>query len=1344
MNTPAYSRTKKQHQSEQSFSDLNIQINQKKFGIKKVRNLRKPKLTVHHTNPSGKFISGKSLVIAIGSLAIPLMTNISAQAAPLTCSSIYADVNGGTQIYSINTTTAAITAAATLPVASNVGMTLIPGATPTLYSDSVGTIHLTSTNGSTTSNNTTATFSSTYGGGLGADSSGRLFYIAKTGTAQHLWRFNTTTSPAVDMGTITGPVGDTIWPKMSPGDMMSDANGRLYYFGSDYTLASGLYTNYLYYVDANMNAHRLGSYKFTQVGIGVAFDPSGIIYTLNGSFLYKIDLTTGFSATLVGNTGNSTLIDIGSCALPTMNPNVSATKTVQNTITSQNPATIVNTNEILQYNITVSNTGNLPSDTTKFIDTIPAGSTYITGSTQLCNAAGAACTTITDVSSVAPFVGAGALVNTAGQGAGVLLPGATNNAVIKFQVKVISTGIPGTIINTGQVSYPTVAAGLPTTNIVNTTTTSVPVNFTAISGKVFEDMNYGGGAGRDYTTSGSNGRPNVRVELYSSTGSFLSTTTTDASGYYNFPVSLSTSYTVRVVNSSVSSARSGYTNSLIPVQTFRTNGLTTNIGTPDPNRVGGESPQLTDAGNGSTSLAALNTSTTTAQSITIVSVGAASVTGSDFGYNFDTIINTNDAGQGSLRQFILNSNALLNTNLDQVPNPNPALGTTAVDPAAGEEASIFMISDGLVHPGLRAGLSNLLTSGVAEIIPTTPLPVINDVGTSIDGRTQTANVGNTKTGSTGYSSTVGVPASTSLSGVPNPEVQISNNQTQSQGLNVTGNNFAARGISIYGFGNVGIDNNANILLNGSSNSVIEKSLIGTASGAVLNTIPTTGNGVRHGIAITNSATNITIQDNAIAENGVSGIYLNDASPNVYSNITIQRNEAAFNGVTDPSSGDGFTLANCTSGCTAQNNYIHDNQAYGIQDYQNQSLNITTNTINNNGVGSTETAGIMVWGSTGTQIFQNIISLNTGDGIYLARHPYVATQPLANQIKISQNSLFGNGQLGIDLAGPSTNPTIGYRTGQTPYVTANDGITGNTVSNNGMDYPVITDSTLIAGNLQVKGFVGNMLTSTTFSGAKLEFFIADNSPANQYGEVILNDGKSKSHGEGRTYLGTCVADGNSQFNCSFPTAGALGLTSAINITATAIDGNGNTSEFSAVPSTRASLLLVKRITAVTDGVTNTTTKFSGFVDDPSTLNDNHSGWPNGYLLGSIDGGIVKPGDELEYTIYFLNGGENRIAQARVCDRLNADLIFQPQFDISATSNQGILFAQGISSQYLTNISDSDRGLLSSSSIMPLNCNIASNSTINLSNNVVVVDVATSSNPLLSGERGYVKFKVKVRQ
>ncbi|MDQ6788114.1 MAG: hypothetical protein M3033_15020 [Acidobacteriota bacterium] len=72
-----------------------------------------------------------------------------------------------------------------------------------------------------------------------------------------------------------------------------------------------------------------------------------------------------------------------------------------------------------------------------------------------------------------------------------------------------------------------------------------------ISGTVFEDTNYAGGAGRSGATAGGVGRPNARVELYSSLGVFVSATTTDASGNYSFTALLPADYTIRVVNSTV-------------------------------------------------------------------------------------------------------------------------------------------------------------------------------------------------------------------------------------------------------------------------------------------------------------------------------------------------------------------------------------------------------------------------------------------------------------------------------------------------------------------------------------------------------------------------------------------------------------------------------------------------------------------------------------------------------------------------------------------------------------------------------------------------------------------------
>ncbi|MFN9028966.1 MAG: SdrD B-like domain-containing protein, partial [Betaproteobacteria bacterium] len=126
----------------------------------------------------------------------------------------------------------------------------------------------------------------------------------------------------------------------------------------------------------------------------------------------------------------------------------------------------------------------------------------------------------------------------------------------------------------------------------------------SISGTVFEDVNYGGGAGRDRDTAlaaGGSGRPGARVELYDSAGNFVAATTTDSAGAYTFSGRSAGSYTVRVVNGSVSSARAGYSAALLPVQTFRTDASSGTVSAVT-GRVGGQSPRLADAGNGSTTL----------------------------------------------------------------------------------------------------------------------------------------------------------------------------------------------------------------------------------------------------------------------------------------------------------------------------------------------------------------------------------------------------------------------------------------------------------------------------------------------------------------------------------------------------------------------------------------------------------------------------------------------------------------------------------------------------------------------------------------------------------------------
>lgn len=87
--------------------------------------------------------------------------------------------------------------------------------------------------------------------------------------------------------------------------------------------------------------------------------------------------------------------------------------------------------------------------------------------------------------------------------------------------------------------------------------TVVAVPTYSLSGTVFEDINYGGGSGRSLAASSGVVRSNARVELYNAAGNFVSTTTTDAAGLYTFSGLVAGNYSVRVVNSSVTSSRTG-------------------------------------------------------------------------------------------------------------------------------------------------------------------------------------------------------------------------------------------------------------------------------------------------------------------------------------------------------------------------------------------------------------------------------------------------------------------------------------------------------------------------------------------------------------------------------------------------------------------------------------------------------------------------------------------------------------------------------------------------------------------------------------------------------------------
>ncbi|MDO7874429.1 right-handed parallel beta-helix repeat-containing protein [Hymenobacter sp. ASUV-10] len=702
--------------------------------------------------------------------------------------------------------------------------------------------------------------------------------------------------------------------------------------------------------------------------------------------------------------------------------------------------------------------------------------------------------------------------------------------------------------------------------IFRTTGTVAPLAAT-LSGTVFEDLNFGGGAGRSMATAnavtagsavgvGTAGTPATAatVELYDASGNFVATTQTSTTagtlGQYSFSVAPATSYTVRVVNSTVRSTRTGSVAGLVPVQTY--NGTTT--------KVGGQAPEQTDAAaNTSATLASLTTGSgltgITPQSIFTLTTGASASTGVDFGFNFDLVVNTRNAGQGSLRQFILNSNALSGeTTLAQA--GSNAVGTLP----AQRETSIFMIPDGSARAGQLAGLASGLTSGVAVITPATALPAISGPNTSVDGSTQTFNINNSNNVTLGAGGTVGTTAAT-LGTVNGPEVQLVGTTAVATGIDIAsgGTGAGVYGLAIYGFGTNGNNNNSGGIRVGAGGATISRNVIGTNATAFAD-LGAGVRGVADGIRFTGGSTASTVSNNLIGYNGGKGIGVNSAT----SNVTVTNNEVRSNAKSD-ANWDGLDFEGTSNSATF--NLFIDNAGQGVDTYNSTGSNtITDNTVSGNGRGIAsgpgETPGIRIYGNSNT-VSRNVISGNYGAGV-LVNNTSATTV-------ISQNSIFNNGtvtavngavatgQIGIDLNNGNVS------TGVSPFVTLNDSGDSDGGANGLLNYPVLTTAYLSGSNLVVTGYAR--------PGSLVEFFVPGADPT--------------GFGEGQTYLGAATEGTGADTN------GGSGTYGPGNINGRA-QGTDNTNLFTfSIPLTGPQLTAVQA-----SGLTSTatlsgaTSEFSG--------------------------------------------------------------------------------------------------------------------------------------------------------
>jgi trimeric autotransporter adhesin len=834
----------------------------------------------------------------------------------------------------------------------------------------------------------------------------------------------------------------------------------------------------------------------------------------------------------------------------------------------------------------------------------------------------------------------------------------------------------------------------------------------SISGVVFEDPNYGGGAGRPLNTPTTSPRSGARVELYNAvTRAFQAFTLTDSNGAYKFDSTNVTGgivvgdYQVRVVNNTVTSSRAGYITTLMPVQTFRTDATTGTVSNVI-DRVGGENPTEIDALANTTSatLASLDTPTAEVQSITTVKVINSSVAGINFGYNFDTIVNTKNSGQGSLSQFITNSNAL---------------GGESSLPG-GYETSIFMIPNGTANPGHNSNYVNqLTTSGVAIIQLSSDLPFITGDRTKLDGSTQSANVKNgvteTNPGQISANGTAGI-LGTALASFKHPEVEIRGaapSLSEFYALTASGSFNEIKNIAF----------NAHRILVTGNNSVVEDNFMGMRADGSGDAASAGVPG--HGIEA-RTGSDITIRHNYVRVND-SGIRSNSSGP---------RFLVDSNWVDLPSSGqtntfDGVLLIGTSSDSVVQNNLVQNMKGAGLElGFGGGSLTnalIDNNTFKHNGYDATaaslEPMGVVAYSAPNSTITlsRNIITDSSGSGVIVLGGAGNATG-----IKLTKNSIFKNGiggnGLSIDLD-PNTSTTS---PGPNNYGVA-DGVTPNTgtllatLPNGGMNYPIFTKAQRLGSTLKLEGYIGNNSAGNPiFAGARIEIYKADNSDGNQNGQVIAGDNLSKPHGEGRDYIGYIIADANGLFNTintplTIDGISPTTLTATDTITATATINS--TSEFCADTPLMAGnprLLLVKRITRINGSqLIGSQYDLSGYINSPSNFYDDNvlnestnplkpdtDKWPNTsldgtsstFLIGGLSGGTVKPKDEIEYTIYFLSAGDTDATGVKFCDLVPDNQSFVPNAYGAALNglDRGITLFTNNTLTPLTNIADSDTG------------------------------------------------------
>ena len=496
------------------------------------------------------------------------------------------------------------------------------------------------------------------------------------------------------------------------------------------------------------------------------------------------------------------------------------------------------------------------------------------------------------------------------------------------------------------------------------------------------------------------------------------------------------------------------------------------------------------------------------------------------------VTNTNDSGSGSLRQAILSVNAspsAANFVTFNIPGAGPhTIAPLSALPAPTQPVTI----DGFTQPGASA---NTLASGnnaawlvrldgVSAPFGTDGLR-LNINGVVVRGLivTRFSGEGVEISGGTGSR----VEGSCIVSNGPNG-VLING----AAGHLVGGVSPAARNVISANAGN-----GVNISGAGASNNMVQGNFIGTDRTGLLDrgnaivgvTVSERGNLIggmapgagnvisgnnNHGVSLSGfAATGNTVQGNRIGTDATGTL----AVGNSVDGVNIASASGNRIGGTAPGAGN-LVSGNGVTGITITGNGAISNVV---------QVNLVGTDVSGANPLPNGSHGIaLVSGASRNRIggSGNVIAFNNGDGVAVLTGTNNA---------IRHNSIFDNTGLGIDLANEFANNGV----------TTNDLNDADSGPNFLQNFPLLTAATANPANTVISGTL-NSRPNTAYA---LDFF---SSPA-------CDD---SGHGEGRSYLGITNVTTDGGGNVSFTVTLPVVLTGR-QVTATATDASGNTSEFS---------------------------------------------------------------------------------------------------------------------------------------------------------------------------------------